>query len=399
MAEKFYGKYQTDTFQLQKVFSMKSTTVIVGGDLAPTRSNYSYFTEGNIKALIDDRLLSVLESADHRIFNLELPLTDTKKPISKDGPNLIAPVSTLNGIKLIDPGILSLANNHILDHDEQGLFKTMEQLSVNNIGWVGAGRNLAEAAKPAFIDNGDVKIGIYACAENEFSIAEENKAGANPFDPLESLDHVASLKSKSDFVIVLYHGGKELYRYPSPYLQKVCRKLVEKGADLVICQHSHCIGAFEKYLDSQIVYGQGNFLFDLTNNEFWQTSVIVKATFGNKMSVSFVPICKMGLGIGLPDEETGEAILKAFYNRSQEISKPGFIESEYEKFCIKNGLYYLGAFAGLGRIFRKADGLMKGILTRQIYSRKKLNMLQNFIECEAHRELFLNYLHTRRKKL
>jgi poly-gamma-glutamate capsule biosynthesis protein CapA/YwtB (metallophosphatase superfamily) len=398
LAEKFNGNYQTDTFKLQIVFSMKSTTVIVGGDLAPTRSNYSYFTEGNIKALIDDRLLSVLESADHRIFNLELPLTDTKKPISKDGPNLLAPVSTLNGIKLLNPGILSLANNHILDHDEQGLFKTMEQLSVNHIGWVGAGRNLAEAARPAFIESGDVKIGIYACAENEFSIAEENKAGANPFDPLESLDHVASLKSKSDFVIVLYHGGKEHYRYPSPYLQKVCRKLVEKGADLVICQHSHCIGAFEKYRDSQIVYGQGNFLFDHANNVFWQTSVIVKATFGNKMSVSFVPICKMGLGIGLPDEETGDAILKAFDNRSQEISKPGFIESEYEKFCSKNGLYYLGAFAGLGRILRKADGIMKGILTRQIYSRKKLNMLQNFIECEAHRELFLNYLRTRRKK-
>jgi poly-gamma-glutamate synthesis protein (capsule biosynthesis protein) len=377
---------------------MKSTTIIIGGDLAPTRSNYSLFTEGNIKALIDDRLLSVLQSADHRIFNLELPLTDIEKPISKDGPNLLAPVSTLNGIKLLNPTILGLANNHILDHDEQGLNITIEQLSANNIGWVGAGKDLANAAKPVFIENCESKIGIYACAENEFSIAEENKAGANPFDPLESLDHVVSLKSKSDFVIVLYHGGKELYRYPSPYLQKVCRKLVEKGADLVICQHSHCIGAFENYLDGQIVYGQGNFLFDLTENEFWQTSIILKATFGNKMSVDFVPICKKGRGIGLPDAKHGEAILKAFYDRSQEISITGFIESEYEKFCDKNGLYYLGAFAGLGRILRKVDGLMNGILTRQIYSRKKLNMLQNFIECEAHRELFLKYLHKRRKK-
>ncbi len=377
---------------------MKSTTVIIGGDLAPTRSNYSLFKEGNIKALIDDRLLSVLKSADYRIFNLELPLTDSEKPISKDGPNLLAPVSALNGIKLINPAILGLANNHILDHDEQGLFTTMEQLSVNNIRWVGAGKSLSEAAKPEIIEEGGLKIGIYACAENEFSIAEENKAGANPFDPLESPDHVASLKSSSDFVIVLYHGGKELYRYPSPYLQKVCRKLIEKGADLVICQHSHCIGAFETYLNGQIVYGQGNFLFDLTENEFWQTSLIVKATFGDKMSVDFVPICKKGIGTGLPDAEQEEAILKDFYERSKEISRPGFIESEYEKFCDKNGLYYLGAFAGLGRILRKADGLMKGIITRKIYSKKKLNMLQNFIECEAHRELFLKYLHKRREK-
>ena len=42
------------------------------------------------------------------------------------------------------------------------------------------------------------------------------------------------LKKQCDYVIVLYHGGKEHYRYPSPYLQKVCRKIVDKGADIVV---------------------------------------------------------------------------------------------------------------------------------------------------------------------
>jgi poly-gamma-glutamate synthesis protein (capsule biosynthesis protein) len=377
---------------------MKSTTIIIGGDLAPTKSNYSYFKEGNIKALIDSGILSMLESADHRIFNLELPLTDIKKPISKDGPNLLAPVSSLNGIKALNPTFLGLSNNHILDHDEQGLINTMELLSGSNIGWVGAGKNLADASKPVSIENGELKIGIYACAEIEFSIAEENMAGANPFDPFESLDHIASLKSQNDFVIVLYHGGKELYRYPSPYLQKVCRKMVEKGADLVICQHSHCIGACENYNNGVIVYGQGNFLFDLTENEFWQTSMLVKASFSDRMSVEFIPICKKGMGIELPSPEKSEDIMNAFNERSKNITLPGFIDSEYEKFCMKNGLFYMGAYAGLGRILRKVDGLLGGIITRLIYSREKRNMLQNFIECEAHRELFLKYLHVRRKE-
>ena len=232
----------------------------------------------------------LVESSDYRIFNLEVPITDTEKPIKKDGPNLIAPVATLKGIKKINPSIFGMANNHIMDQDEQGLFQTMEQLSKFNIGSVGAGRNLAEAAKPLIIEKEGKKIGIYACAETEFSIADDKRAGANPFDPLESLDHIVDLKAKCDFVIVLYHGGKEHYRFPSPYLQKVCRKIVEKGAALVICQHSHCIGAFENYHNSIIVYGQGNFLFDRTESEFWQTSLIVKATFKENMSVDFVPI-------------------------------------------------------------------------------------------------------------
>jgi len=66
---------------------MKPVTFIIGGDLAPTKSNYSLFEEGNIRALIDNKLLYVLELSDYRIFNLELPITDTEKPIKKDGPN------------------------------------------------------------------------------------------------------------------------------------------------------------------------------------------------------------------------------------------------------------------------------------------------------------------------
>lgn len=377
---------------------MNPVTFFIGGDLAPTQSNYSYFIKRDIKTLVDDKLLSLLYSVDYRIFNLEVPLSDIEKPIRKAGPNLIAPILTINGIKLLNPSIIGLANNHILDQDEQGLFQTIEQLSNHEIKYVGAGKDLVNAAKPIIIEKDGLKIGIYACAENEFSIAEENKAGANPFDPLESLDHIVNLKSTCDFVIVLYHGGKEYYRYPSPNLQKVCRKMVEKGANLVICQHSHCISAFENYCNSVIVYGQGNFLFDRGDDEYWNTSLLIKASFGDKMLVDFIPICKKDNGVALAASKNSEAILLTFKDRSRQISFPGFIETEYEKFCSINGQYYISTFAGFGRILRKIDGLLNGIISRQIYSLNKLSMLQNHVECEAHRELLLKYLRIKRRK-
>jgi len=373
-------------------------TIIVGGDLAPTETNYTFFSEGNLNALIEERLLSLVNSADYRIFNLEVPLTDREQPITKDGPNLIAPGSSVNGISQLYPVLFGMANNHILDHDEQGLLATMDQLIKHRLSYVGAGKDLEEALKPFVIEKDGIKVGVYACAENEFSIAGNNRAGANPFDPLESLDHIVKLKSVCDFVIVLHHGGKEHYRYPSPGLQKVCRKMAEKGADLIICQHSHCIGAFEKYSDSIIVYGQGNFLFDRRSNEFWNTGILVKAEFGKELTVDYIPVIKNGNGVKLPDSTESETILKEFQERSENISKTGFIESEYEKYCISNGLFYLGAVAGLDRITRKIDRISNGIITRRIYSHDRLSMLQNFIECETHRELILKYLNIRRKK-
>lgn len=377
---------------------MKPITVLIGGDLAPTKSNNSLFSEGDVAALIDESLLSLLSSVEHRIFNLEVPLTDIVAPIKKAGPNLIAPAAAVKGIKLLNPAFLNLANNHIMDQDEQGLFKTIEQLSNHNIRHVGADKDPGLAAKPVFLERDGLKIGIYACAENEFSIANANRAGANPFDPLESPEHISKLKSECNFVIVLYHGGKEHYRYPSPYLQKVCRKIVEKGADLVICQHSHCIGSFEDYLGKKIIYGQGNFLFDLMDNEFWQTSLLIKAEFGEMMTIDFIPICKKGIGVELAASDVKENILKAFYGRSEEISIPGFIETEYEKFCAENGFYYLSTFAGFGKVLRKIDKILNGGITKQIYSLNKLNLLRNYIECEAHRELILRYVHGKIKE-
>src|SRR5699024_431430 len=233
-------------------------------------------------------LFDIWINADFRLFNLEVPITDKASPISKQGPNLIAPKSTINGIKGLHPSLITLANNHILDQNEQGLFSTSNLLDKNNIHHIGAGENLNKASEPYIFQWNGNKIGVYTCAEHEFTIATENSAGANPFDPLESLDHIAKLKSKCNYVIVLYHGGKEHYRYPSPYLQKVCRKIVDKGADLVICQHSHCVGSFEEYDKGTIVYGQGNFIFNEHNNEFWNTGLLVKVD--DIFNIEYIPI-------------------------------------------------------------------------------------------------------------
>lgn len=139
-----------------------------------------------------------------RIFNLEVPITDKEEPIAKCGPNLIAPISTINGIKAINPSLIALANNHILDQGEQGLKSTQAILNKHDLSFVGAGDNLSEASKPYPIHHDGLKIGVYNCAEHEFAIATDDNPGANPFDPLESLDHIQDLKKESDYVVVMW---------------------------------------------------------------------------------------------------------------------------------------------------------------------------------------------------
>ena len=376
-------------------------SIVIGADIVPTESNKACFDSGDMQNVVDAGLLNMLSNSDYRIFNLECPLVDTDSPIRKCGPNLRADVSSVNGLKSIGIDLLTLANNHIMDQGNAGLESTIKALEKENIAFLGVGKNRETAAKPFVFSVNDKKIGVYACAEHEFSIASENISGANPFDPLESFDHVLSMKKQCDYVIVLYHGGKEYYCYPSPFLQKVCRKFVEKGADLVVCQHSHCIGCEEKYMSGTIVYGQGNFVFESCKNPMAGTSILIIIDKLN--DVSYVPLVKSGNGVYLASDEEKKQILSDFYMRSEQIKKIGFIESEYSKFAKKMLNSYLQHCSGYyHKIWQRIlNKICKHKLSNHFgiksYKENELLALQNFIECESHRELLVEGLKHEKK--
>lgn len=369
--------------------------LLVGADIVPTKSNKQFFINGDMEQIIDNELLNVLKSVDYRIFNLETPLSDVESPIEKCGPNLIATTTTINGIKKLGVDFLTLANNHILDHGIAGLETTKSILDKAGIAYSGVGDNLKDASKAYIFKLNGYEIGIYCCAENEFSIATKRTAGVNPFDPLESLDYIVALKESADFVIVLYHGGKEHYRYPSPNLQKVCRKIVDKGADLVVCQHSHCIGCKEDFNNGTIVYGQGNFLFDASENELWQTSLLIKIIFNDgKTDIEYIPIIKNKNGVKLADFSQKNEILKKFHERSNNILDEEFVENEYSLFSekylnmyLRNGVPYENSLPL--RVLNKLSNSKWFI--KHLDRHHKLAIL-NSIECEAHRELFIQGL-------
>lgn len=380
--------------------------ILIGADICPTESNIEALKSGDISAIIDENLRKLLSNADLTIFNLEVPLIDDPHPIKKNGPNLIAPSATINGIKAINPHFFTLANNHIMDQGVEGLKSTVKALDESGIAHAGTGDNPEEASKPFIFVLGTRKIGVYCCAEHEFSIVSENRAGANPFDPLESPDHVAELKKECDYVIVLYHGGKEEYRYPSPNLRKTFRKLADKGADLVIAQHTHCIGCEEKHNGSTLVYGQGNFLFDMVDDEYWNNSLLINLEFDDEEAkISYIPIIKENHSIKMAIGDEGSKILQGFENRSREISEPGIVEQKYSEFAKKNLPNYLASFLGKknNRFITKVINRLSGRryrkhLAKRNYGPQEATIIQNMVECEAHRELMLYGLKDTGKK-
>lgn len=370
--------------------------ILIGADLVPTKSNVELFNNGDVETLVGNELFHMMLNADYRIFNLELPLTDVMAPISKCGPNLIAPPSAINGYKALGVDLVTIANNHIMDQGIEGFLKTIDTLNKAEISYVGGGMNANEASKPIIIKMDNKQIGIYACCEHEFSTTDKNEPSANLFDVLESYDHIVELKHNCDYLIVLYHGGKEHYRYPSPNLQRYCRKFVDKGADLVLCQHSHCVGCKEDYKNATIIYGQGNFLFDAENNEFWQTSILVK--INDDYTIKYIPLIKQNETVRLATKTQADKILKDFKERSKEIQQDNFIAENYTIFTQKMLNEYLWVMSGSSKslLLRFINKLTRYQFYRKYlakkYDKKAILAMLNYFECEAHREVIIDAL-------
>ncbi len=375
----------------------------IGADFVPTDINRVLFETGNIEALVGKELLGLFKQSDLNVFNLEVPLTDASTPIEKFGNNLKSPTKTIYGYKALEPIFLTLANNHSLDHGVEGLTTTLELLNKHDIKNAGAGANVKEAKKPFIFEKDGIRIGFYLCAEHEFTVASCHTMGANPFDVLESFDDVETLKKTCDYVIVLYHGGKEFYRYPSPMLQRYCRKFVDKGADLVVCQHSHCIGSREDYGKGTIIYGQGNFIFNsefyIQNKEFVKDSLLIniEAT-KDSFIVSEVPIRSTEMGTRLATESEADETLTAYKQRSEHIRDAHFVVQAYKDFADTHVKRYLREFIGRSFIIRVINALFGRKLMQLLLGKTSYLAIQNYLECEAHHELFLRGIKNINKK-
>lgn len=372
-----------------------SVKICIGADFVPTKSNKVLFDAGDANQLFGEKLYNLFLQSDLNIFNLEAPITNSECKLEKAGsPNLKIYKEITNVLEKIGPVLLSCANNHILDYGMKGVTDTINELSHASISYVGLGLNKEDAAKCFIKDFGEFRVGIYSCAENEFSIAKKYSGGANGYDPLKTFDDIKKAKTECDYLIVLHHGGRENYRYPSPLLKETCHKMSDSGADIIICQHSHCIGAFEKRGKSIIFYGQGNTLFDYNDLTEWKTGIIIQISLANgHLSVDAIPIEKCSETVRI-SEEKAEKILLEFRNRSKEIESDEIVSARWSEFCQsqKNTLLLRGVLGINSKVLLGMNKLLGGMLLKLFFDKNHKLLLANYLRCESIREAILDVL-------
>ena len=421
-------------------------TVIIGADLCPIEGNQAYFQRGDAVSLFHD-LLPEFSAANLVVANLECPLIRQNSPIPKTGPTFGAPEDCITGIKNAGIHALCLANNHILDHGEAGLQNTLRICAASGIATVGAGSDLDAARRILIRSLGDVRIGILAVAEHEFSLATRTTWGANPLDLVDFVRNIKQHRDQFDYLIVLVHGGDE-FLVPSPRIKDTCHFLVEMGANTVIVQHPHVLGGYEEYLGGHIVYGQGALLMDeaiYRDRPSFHEGFLVKLTLDPPPVTSALPESQRSfpatahregrgqgeVGAAIPyvpsaapatsltpslplaprpwgrsvtaamelipflqsapvpgarrmNPEAEREFRQRISARSQAIQDVAFVEAEWLKFCQQHRRGYLHGVLGHNRYLRKLD--FGGWISKLIHSRRSLLGTRNCVLCETHRE-------------
>ena len=370
-------------------------TLTIFGDICPVADTVSAFCSERPDLLLSKEILNIINASDVTVGNLECAVTDRPVPIKKTGPILYASSKCVTTLATAGFSALSLANNHIRDCGSSCVDDTITICEQNGIFTFGAGQTAKVAKRPYIVSVKGKKIAFVSFAEEEFNAVSGNGSGAAILDVYYDFEHISRIRKEVDFLVVLYHGGIEYHPYPSPLLQKRCRRLAEVGADLVLCQHSHCIGSFEEYDGTTILYGQGNSLFGYRrNNASWNRSMLVRATIdGNVSKVEFLPCeVKEDSILHLCEKRKADEIIKEFENRSLQISSKDFIDCQWSRFCRKAESLNIPLLLGWNRYLIFVNRKLGGILLRLMYGKRKRNITHNLIRCESHYEVIRTIL-------
>lgn len=333
----------------------------------------------------------ILQEADLSIVNLECPLTEASKPISKTGPALKADHQFAGFLKSSGFNLVTLANNHILDFGQIGLADTIHAFKSKGLNFTGVGFTESEAAIPYyFTDIGGETLAVINCAEQEWSIADGSSGGAAMLDPIKVYNTIQEAKSNADYILIITHGGHENYNLPTRRFKRMMRFFVDAGADAVINHHPHTLSGSEIYKGKPIYYSLGNFLFGNNSEEltYWNEGLAVELVLTRqKLSANhyfFHQSCKDNI-FKLLEGEDAESLKYKFNSLSNTIAYDDELDKHFIYWCKQSEMYYKINIEP--HSYRVLQAIQNRGWLPSLWSKRKKLFLLNMLRCESHREL------------
>ncbi|MGH6931887.1 MAG: CapA family protein [Dongiaceae bacterium] len=282
-------------------------------------------------------VLPLMRSVDAVFANLECPITDSRREWRRcwKAFRFRADPRSVDILRAGNVRYVSLANNHMLDFEAEGLVDTLRHLRMAGIAHAGAGRDSAEAVRPAILEVAGLKIGVISITDNmpEFA-ATIDRPGTNYLRI--RTDHVTlsliagligELRDMGATLIVLSaHWGPNLRPWPPARFRRFAHAVLELGVDVFHGHSAHLTQGLELRDGRVIFYDTGDFLDDYWVFPFIRTDrsclFLLRIVDGRIAGVRLVPVTLRPGLVRRATNREGQAILA----RTMRLCRP-FLES------------------------------------------------------------------------
>ncbi len=274
-------------------FGQDSLSIAFTGDILLDRGVRKRIEHHGIEVIFSHSIDSVLSSCNLAVGNLECPATKIYQPTYKRFIFRAEP-EWLDALRAHGITHLNLANNHSVDQGRRGLIDTKENIEKAGMVAVGAGRNMREAAEPVLLATAPRNTYLLASLrlplENYAYLPDKPCVSQEDFDSLLMRVETLRRQEPQACIIVSLHWGWEHTLTPTADQRDKAHQLIDAGADLLVCHHSHTLQTIEEYRGKTIYYSIGNFIFDLTKPINTRTCLVKAVITKDSIKTNALPV-------------------------------------------------------------------------------------------------------------
>ena len=362
--------------------------LLIAGDYSP-KTRVAELIEKGEHASVFSEVKKLTSEMDYSVVNFESTITaEGDEPILKSGPNLSCSTRSASVIREAGFDMVTLANNHFSDYGDKAVLRSLKYIEEAGLDHVGGGTK-TQAAEPLLKEIGGKMFAFINCCEHEFTIADEERLGCNPLNPIQQFYQIKEVRNKVDYVIVIVHGGHEHFQLPSLRMQETYRFFIDAGADVVVNHHQHCYSGYETWHGKPIFYGLGNFCFDYGQGRpsTWYEGYALEIDFSDKkIDFKLYPFVQ-------GREQPNVSFMKDRKAFDEKIKELNTIIADEEKLKEANRKYYDECSAGILNTFVVHARFVRhfpriGALLFPSGIKCRRYDIKNLIFCEAHLDKF-----------
>ena len=289
-------------FDLYRVPSLESAArLIFGGDVMLGRSCAAKIENGTDPF---EGISPLIRQASFAAANLECTISKLGKSTKRYA--FRAPGQSAQLLRRAGFDAMGLANNHALDFGPVALHDSATRLLQEQIEPIGVETPTRKTCDASFFSVSDGKK-IALLAISDVDPAPSSQIAATSVRAKLGAA-IAKARSHANLVVCLVHWGIENSERVTDEQRELARWLIDRGVDLVVGSHPHCVQPLDFYHSRPIAYSLGNLVFDgAPTVASWNRGALLDVGLNEDAKVSSVSLIPVVLEDGLPRVEVTES--------------------------------------------------------------------------------------------